>query len=69
MKAHFKGSKIPYCFEQECIDLNHKNKCLNKRNKLKWGFVIMSGASKEWLLASDNLISSRIFSYDCLEST
>ena len=56
-------------FEQECIDLNHRDKYLNKGNKPKWGFAIISGASKEWLLDSDSLISRHIFgcySWECM---
>ena len=54
-------------FEQECIDLNHRGKCLNKGIKLKWGFAKMSGASKEWFFDSDSFISRHIFSFDCWE--
>ena len=53
-------------FELECIDLNHRAKCLNKGNKLKWGFA-MSGANKKRLLCSDCLISRHISSFDCWE--
>ena len=54
-------------FEQECIDLNHRGKSLNKANKLKWSFAIMSGTSKEWLLGSDSLISRHTFSFEYWE--
>ena len=43
-------------FEQECIDLNHRAKCLNYGNKLKCDFAIMSLASKKWLLIFDSII-------------
>ena len=51
-----------YTIESELIwtrmhRLNHRGKCLNKGNKLVWGFAIMSGTSKEWFLRCDSLIS------------